>query len=81
MPELKISINEKTYGALLTMVENSGETIPTVLDRAIENYRRSLFLKQANSAFASLRQNEALWEEELAERQLWEQTLNDGIEE
>jgi hypothetical protein len=81
MPELTVSINERAYGALLTIVANSGETIPDVLDRAIENYRRSLFLEQANKAFTTLRQNQTLWQEETVERQLWDQTLDDGIEE
>ncbi|MDB9436768.1 hypothetical protein PN450_08105 [Dolichospermum lemmermannii CS-548] len=41
MPELKVTISETTHKTLLTMVEDSGETIQSVLDRAIENYRRS----------------------------------------
>lgn len=74
MSELKISINEATH-KILTLVEISGETIPSILDRAVENYRRHLFLVQANEAFTALRQNETLWQEEVAERQAWEQTL------
>ncbi|WP_413171889.1 hypothetical protein [Anabaena azotica] len=80
MPELKVSISETTHKTLLTMVEDSGETIQSILDRAIENYRRSLFLTRANEAFTLLRQNETLWEEEISERQLWEQTIADGVE-
>jgi hypothetical protein len=41
----------------------------------------SLSLEKANQAFATLRQNETLWREELAERQAWDQTVADGIEE
>ena len=44
MPELKVSISETTHKTLLTMVKDSGETIQSVLDRAIENYRRSALL-------------------------------------
>jgi len=80
MPELKVSISETTHQTLLTMVEDSGETIQSVLDQAIENYRRSLFLTRANQAFIALRQNETLWQEEISERQLWEQTIADGVE-
>jgi hypothetical protein len=54
---------------LLTLAETSGETFQTILEQAVENYRRSLFLMQANQAFAVLRENQALWQEELAERQ------------
>lgn len=51
----------------------------TVLDKAIENYRRHIFLVQANQAFVVLRQNRELWQEELAERGLWDQTMADGV--
>ncbi|MFM6329139.1 MAG: toxin-antitoxin system protein [Microcystis panniformis] len=80
MPELKISISEAAYKTLLALVDSSGDTLPTVLDKAIENYRRYVFLVQANEAFAALRKNETLWQEEISERQTWEQTLADGVE-
>lgn len=81
MPELKISISEATHKTLLTLVESSGDTLQSILDKAIENYRRSLFLAEANEAFFALRQNEKLWQEEVTEREAWEQTLGDGVQE
>jgi uncharacterized protein with PIN domain len=81
MPELTVSISQTTHETLLKLAQTSGETIQTVLDRAIENYRRHVFLVQANQAFAALRQNEALWQEEQAERQVWDQTMADGVQE
>ena len=81
MPELTVSINETTHETLLKLAETSGETIQTVLDKAIESYRRYVFLVQANQAFVALRQNEALWQEELAERRDWDQTMADGVKE
>jgi hypothetical protein len=81
MAELNVSISETSHKALLSLSEDSGETIQAVLDKAIETYRRQIFLEKANQAFATLRQNETLWREELAERQAWDQTVADGIEE
>lgn len=81
MPELKVSISAATHNTLLTLANDSGESVQVILDKAIESYRRSRFLMQANQAFTALRQNEALWQEELAERQVWDQALTDGIEE
>jgi hypothetical protein len=49
------------------------------MDRAVENYRRYVFLVQADRAFATLRQNEGLWQEELAERKLWELTIANPV--
>jgi hypothetical protein len=34
---------------------------------------------QANQAFVTLRKNELLWQDELNERQEWDQTLADGV--
>jgi hypothetical protein len=81
MPELTVSISKTAHETLIKLAKTSGETIQTVLDRAIENYRRYVFLLEANEAFATLRQNEALWQEELAEREVWDKTMADGMEE
>ena len=79
MPELTIPISFASHKALLTLVEISGHTTQAVLDQAIENYRRQIFLDQANEAFIRLRQNEELWEDELTERMDWEMTIADGV--
>jgi predicted DNA-binding protein len=81
MSHLTISLSEATHEMLAALTELTGETMQTVLDKAIENYRRHIFLLQANRAFAALRQNEELWQEEIEERDLWDQTISDGIEE
>jgi hypothetical protein len=51
-----------------------------ILDKAIELYKRQRFLEGLNADFAALRQNKADWEEELAERASWDNTLSDGLE-
>jgi hypothetical protein len=80
MPELKINISETTHNTLLKLANSSGETIQEILDKAIENYRRNLFLVQANESFLTLRNNETFWQEEIAEREAWDQTLADRID-
>ena len=52
----------------------------TVLDRAVEVYRRQSFLDALNADFTALRAKPDEWEEEMEERKLWEQTLADGLE-
>ena len=81
MSEFTVSISESTHETLLKLAETSGETIQAVLDKAIENYRQYVFLIQANQAFEVLRQNETFWQEELTERQIWDQAIADGAEE
>jgi hypothetical protein len=51
-----------------------------VLDEAIEFCRRDKFLDGVNAAFARLRNDPKAWQEEQAERVLWEKTLSDGTE-
>lgn len=81
MSELTIDISETTHKTLLQLAQTSGDDFVTIMDRAVENYRRYVFLVQADRAFATLKQNEGLWQEELAERKLWDLTIADGVDE
>lgn len=62
-----------------------GETVITMLReklrKALEEKERQELLESANQGYTELRNNPELWEDELAERELWEQTLSDGLEE
>ncbi len=51
-----------------------------VLEKAIEHYRRQRFLDATNAAFAALRNDPERWREELEEREAWDATLADGLE-
>lgn len=50
-----------------------------VLDTAIERLRRERFLHGANADFQALKRDPKAWKDELRERDLWEQTLADGL--
>jgi len=43
----------------------------SVLDDAIERYRRERFLRAANADFAALKTDEKSWKRELHDRELW----------
>ncbi len=49
-----------------------------VLDRALEAYRREMFLRGANHDYSALRRKPKAWKDALAERALWDATLGDG---
>ena len=51
-----------------------------VLEKAIETYRRQKFLEEANASYAVLKANRKKWNEEIAERELWDSTNADGLE-
>lgn len=59
------------------------EKVPmhVILDKAIEDYRRKWFLEEANRAYAALRRDPEAWQTEQEERNVWDATLADGLEE
>ncbi|MBW4510017.1 MAG: hypothetical protein KME64_26405 [Scytonematopsis contorta HA4267-MV1] len=81
MSESTVSVSLTTRETLQKLADASGESIQVILDKAIENYRRVLFLTDANKSFAALKANETAWQEELGERQEWDKTSSDGLEE
>lgn len=52
----------------------------SVIDQAIEDLRRRKMLEATNSAFSALKADTSAWQEESDERELWENTLLDGVD-
>jgi hypothetical protein len=74
-----IRISSAAHEALRQVSMATGQTMQAALDEAVELLRRQRFLAEVNSGYARLRQDEAAWAEEQAERELWEGTLADGL--
>jgi predicted DNA-binding protein len=74
-----IRISPYTKSALRELAKSQGKPMQTILDEAVEQYRRDRFLDQVNAAFAALKSDPKAWKEELDERALWDQTLSDGL--
>lgn len=51
----------------------------SILAKAVERYRRSRFLEDANADFEALKKRPKEWRAYLAERKAWEGTLKDGL--
>jgi predicted transcriptional regulator len=81
MPSTSIRIDEQALAVLRELARRQGQPVRSVLKQAIDSYRREKFLEKANSAFAALRSNPEAWAEERQERDLWDQTAGDGLEE
>lgn len=60
---------------------NTEEEIAAEIEAYHQEINHSNFLEAANKAYESLRNNLKAWQEELEERELWEQALSDGLEE
>ena len=65
----------------IIILSENDETNIKEADNIQETIDRQEFLERANQAYATLRNNPEAWQEELAERELWEQTLADGVRE
>ncbi|MGI8855050.1 MAG: toxin-antitoxin system protein [Thermomicrobiales bacterium] len=77
---MTVRITPQAHETLKALAEQSGETMQAVLDRLVAQEQESLFWQQTNAAYAALRADEAAWQEEIAERALWDTTLMDGLE-
>ncbi len=80
MPSATVRISSTTQRMLRELAANTGESMQSLLDKAIEAYRRERFLDQANTAFAALRRDPKKWKAELEERNAWDATLGDDME-
>jgi len=65
--------------ALKRLSAETGEKMQDLVGEALELYRRTLFLKKANQAYAALRSDQEAWRQEKEERAAWENTLLDDV--
>ena len=75
-----VRINPESHRKLKTLAEELGESMPAVLEQAIESLRRARFMEQASQAYGELRADKKAWAAEQAERKAWDKTLKDGLE-
>ena len=75
-----VRISKSAHQALRELSETERVPMLTLLDRAIENYQRQRILEATNRAYAALRANPEAWKQELEERNLWDATLADGLD-
>jgi len=74
-----LRINNKTKKTLEELSRKSGVPMLYVIDKAIEEYRRRVFLEETNAAYAKLRKDEKASEEYDRETAAWDSALMDGL--
>ena len=77
-PNIRISPQSKAI--LRELAAHEGKPMQTVLDEAIEQYRRDKFFRELDEGYAKLQTKPEAWREELDERRLWDSTLADGLD-
>jgi post-segregation antitoxin (ccd killing protein) len=80
MQSVNVRISSQSYQILKTLAQDNSQTMQSLIDQALEDLRRRKILEATNEAFSTLKANQDLWQEEIAERQVWENTLSDGVE-
>jgi hypothetical protein len=55
-------------------------TLRSSSNARVASHTLGRLLDQTNAAFAALQSNESAWQDELAERQDWDATLADGLD-
>lgn len=73
-------ITQVTADNLTQLAEMSGMSKQSILERAVDAFLRDQFLKKANEDYARIKADPELWALELKEREEWDATLMDGLE-
>lgn len=80
MPASTIPISEASHRIIREIAEESGQSVSEVLDRAVDAYRRKVFLEAVNAGYAAMQAEPESWGEHESERKLWDATIGDGLE-
>ena len=80
MATTTMRITEQSGRTLRELAKSSGETMQTIIDKAVEEYRRKKMFEQADAAYAALQEDPAAWEEYQKEIREWDCTLMDGLD-
>ncbi len=74
-----VRIDKGSYSALRELARVEGLSLAQALRRAVEAYRRQVFLAGVSEDFAALRADSRSWAEETAEREAWDAIAADGL--
>ena len=80
MGSTNMRVYDKTYNEIDKIAHQLKISKQEALDQAVERYRRELFLREANNAYAALRNDLEAWQNEKKEREAWDYTIQDGLE-
>ena len=80
MSSVNVRISSNSYQILKTLSKGKGLSMQSVIDQAIEDLRRRKMLEATNLAFSALKADKTAWQDEIDEREIWENTLSDGGE-
>lgn len=80
MSTTTIRISLRTRDLLQELARRSGVSMQSILEHALEQYRRQQLLEATNAAYASLQADPVAWAALEDERGEWDRTIADGLE-
>lgn len=75
-----VRVSDEAYSKIDQIAQNTGFSRQDIIDKAIINLEREAIFKKANEAYAAIRNDPKLWQEEQEELALWDSSLGDGLE-
>lgn len=80
MATTQVRVSNSTHQTLRNLSMEIGESMQTIIEQAVEQYQRRRFLEGLSQDFKNLKEDTQSWQEELEERELWDKTSLDGVE-
>ncbi|MHB8996126.1 MAG: hypothetical protein ACYC63_12845 [Armatimonadota bacterium] len=68
-----------TQAVIRELARERKQPMNLIVKQAVDCYRRELMLDQANAVWATMRDDKAKWEEEMAEQSMLDGSLLDGL--
>jgi predicted transcriptional regulator len=75
-----VRISDHTREALREMAHAEQESMQSVLEKAVEQYRRRRLFEELDAAYAKLQEDPEAWRSIEDERKAWDATLGDGLD-
>jgi hypothetical protein len=75
-----VPISAKAHQTLHELAQQTGKPVQEILDQAVEDYRRKVFLEGVNADYAALRADPAAWAAVEAERRSMAGSMMDGLD-
>jgi predicted transcriptional regulator len=75
-----VRVSPATHRVLRELAAESGESMMSIIEQAIERYRRERWLEEANQEWAAIQADPQAKAESAADQALWDSTLGDGLE-
>jgi hypothetical protein len=75
-----IRVSVRTRKKLHDVARSAGLPMQELVERALDLYRRQQILDETNRAYADLRADPTLWKQIQSERNEWDVTLDDGLD-